>query len=72
MHLQRLENENETIQLDDASSVPAGDLAKSIPSNSPRFTFYAYDHGQPEASLGMSTTAMRLIDNSHPCSCFHL
>ncbi|GAB5590817.1 Twinfilin-1 [Umbelopsis nana] len=47
----RLENENETIQLDDASSVPAGDLAKSIPSNSPRFTFYAYDHGQPEASL---------------------
>ncbi|CAO3689390.1 unnamed protein product [Umbelopsis vinacea] len=47
----RLENENETIQLDNASTVSVGNLAKTVPSNSPRFTFYAYDHGEEEASL---------------------
>ncbi|KAI8575941.1 hypothetical protein K450DRAFT_259503 [Umbelopsis ramanniana AG] len=48
----RLEKENETIQLDNASTVAAGDLAKTIPADSPRFTFYAFEHGNTDASLG--------------------
>ncbi|KAI9281779.1 hypothetical protein BC943DRAFT_329564 [Umbelopsis sp. AD052] len=47
----RLEKENETIQLDNASTVAASDLAKTIPSDSPRFTFYAFEHGNTDASL---------------------
>jgi len=48
---------NELIDLDNTASVAANDLAKTVPSDSPRFTFYAYDQGDSDPSFGRLTIA---------------
>lgn len=56
---------HESIELDNTATVTADELAKTVPADSPRFTFYAYaGQESDEAAFGTHTMHKRTFTNS--------
>jgi hypothetical protein len=59
---QELDLERETIELRQARDVTAAGLAAEIPTDSPCFTFYRYDHSH--AGRDISPVGMRSVGDA--------